>query len=85
VAEATVEYGAWPTSAARVGPSSRMRCDLPRNRPTFLGLYDELHEAAVSVILNKKAGSQFGLVHRIDGARHIGNSVREISDQALCS
>jgi hypothetical protein len=85
VAEAPVEYGVWPTSAEQDGPSSRMRCDLPLNRPIFLGLYDELHHADVSVILNKNAGSQFGVVLRSDGAWHLRNSVRELSDQASCS
>ena len=85
MAEAPVECGVWPTLAAQVGPIALVCCDLPSNRPIFLGLYDELHHAEVSVILNKNAGSQFGLVHRIDGARHLRNSVRELSDQASCS
>ena len=47
-----------------------------KNRPPFLGHYGDLHYADVSLLLNKNVGSQFGLVQRCDGARHIQNSVR---------
>jgi len=56
--------------------------DLPLNRPPFLGHYGELHRAYTSLPLNKNAVSQFYLVQRSDGARHIRNSVRELSDLA---
>ena len=46
--------------------------------------YGELHHADLSLLLNKKDGSQFGIVTRSDGARHLRNSVRELSDQASC-
>ena len=84
VADAPSERSVRPTSTAHVRPSARVRYDLPRNTPTFLGVYDELHHAQVLLLLNKKDGSQFGLVQRSDGAKHVRSSVRELSDQASC-
>ena len=49
----------------------------------FFGHYDELHHADVSLFINKNAPSQFGLVQPSEGARHIRNSVRKLSDQAF--
>jgi hypothetical protein len=37
VVDTPVECGVAATSAAKVGPSAGVRCDLPRNRPPFLG------------------------------------------------
>jgi hypothetical protein len=37
VTETAVECGLPATSAAKLGPSSGVRCNLPRNRPAFLG------------------------------------------------
>jgi hypothetical protein len=37
VADTPVECGVAATSAAKVGPSAGVRCDLPRNRPPFIG------------------------------------------------
>jgi hypothetical protein len=48
-------------------------CDLPLNRPPFLGHYNELHQKDVSLLLNKNAASQFGLVQLSDGARQLRN------------
>jgi hypothetical protein len=48
----------------------------------FFCHYNELHDAYVLLLLNKNAGSQFGLVQRSDGARQILNAVWELSDQA---
>jgi hypothetical protein len=84
VADAPPECGVRPISAAQVGPSEAVSIDLSRNRPTFLQYDDELHHAQVSLLLNKKDGSQFGLVRRGDGARHFLNSVRKLSDQVSC-
>jgi len=84
VSVAPVERCVRSKSTAHFRPSARVRCDLPRNRPKFLGHYGELHHADLSLLLNKKDGSQFGLVTRSDGARHLRNSVRELSDQASC-
>jgi hypothetical protein len=82
VADAPAKCAVRSTSAAQIGPSGGVRCDLPRNRPPFLGHYGELHHAQVSLLLNKNAASQFGLVQRNDGARHRLYSVRELYDQA---
>ena len=71
VADAPAECAVRPTSAVQVGPSSEVRCDLPRNRPPFLNHYGELNHKV----------SQFGFVQRSDLARLILNSVRKISDQ----
>ena len=79
-ADPPVECGVRPTSVAQVGPSVRVRCDLPRTTP----YYGELLHTDVSVLGNKIASSQFGLVQRSDGARHFRNSVRELSDQGSC-
>ena len=84
VADATTECGVQPISPSKFGPSARMRFDLQLNRPPFLGHYKELHHADVSLIINNNADSQLGLVQRSDGARHIRNSVRELSGQASC-
>jgi len=84
VADAPAECAVRPTSAAQVGPSAEVRCDLPRNRTRFLGYYGELHHAKMSLLLNEKAASQFGLVQRGDGARHILYPVRELSELASC-
>jgi len=62
----------------------RSHLQVPRNRPTYFGHYGELHQAHVLLLINKKDGSLFGLVTRSDGARHLRNSVRELSDQASC-
>jgi hypothetical protein len=56
VADTPVECGVRPTSAAQVGPSAGVGCDLPRNIPPFLGHYGELHHADVSFLLNKIVG-----------------------------
>jgi hypothetical protein len=82
VADAPTECGFRPTSAAQVGPSAGVRCYLPSNRPLFLGNCGELNHTDFSLLLNKKDGLQFDLLLRSDGARHIRNSVRELSDQA---
>jgi hypothetical protein len=47
VADAPAECAVRPTSAVHVGPSAGVRCDLPRNRPPFLGHYGELHHTEV--------------------------------------
>ena len=82
VADAPAECGVWLTSAAQVGPSALVCCDLPRTTP----YYGELLHADVLVLVNtrKIASSQFGLVQRGGGARHLLNSVRELSDQTSC-
>ena len=74
VAVEPVEHDDRPTSAAQVGPSAGVSCDLPRNRPAFLGHYGDLLHI----------GSQIGLVQRSGGARHLLNSVRKLSYQASC-
>jgi len=84
VADAPAECAVRPTSAVQVGPSAGVRCDLPRDRPPFLGQYSELRHAHVSLLLNKNAASHFGFVQRSDGARHLLNTVRQLSDQASC-
>ena len=84
MADAPAECAVRPTSAVQVGPSAGVRCDLPSNRPPFLGHYGELNHAHVPLLINKNATSQFGLVQRGDGARHIQKSVRDVSDQASC-
>jgi len=33
--DSPVERGVWSNSAAKVGPSAGVRCDLPRSRPHF--------------------------------------------------
>ena len=38
VGDAPAECGVGATSATQVGPSSGVRCDLPRDRPAFFGL-----------------------------------------------
>ena len=73
VADAPAECAVRPTSAVQVGPSAGVRCDLSRNRPPFIGHYGELHHAHVSLLLNKNAALQFGLVQRGDVTRHIRN------------
>jgi hypothetical protein len=52
VADVPFECAVWPKTVANVGPNARVRCDLPRNRLSFLGVYDEQHQADVSVLLN---------------------------------
>jgi hypothetical protein len=84
VVYAPVECGVRRTWVAQVGPSARVHCDLPRKRPPFLGLYGELYHTDESLFVNKKDGLEFGLVQHSEDARHIRNSVREISDQASC-
>jgi len=84
VADAPAGCAVRQTPAVQVGPSAEVRCDLPRNRPPFLGHYGELNHAHVPLLINKNATSQFGLVQTGDGARHILKSVREVSDQASC-
>jgi hypothetical protein len=49
VADATVDFGVWPTSAVQVEPSAQVCCDLPAITP----YYDELLHADVSVLVNK--------------------------------
>jgi hypothetical protein len=45
VADAPVECGFWPRTSVYVWSSTRVDCELLRNRPPFLGVYDELrHE-----------------------------------------
>jgi len=80
VADATVDFGVWPTSDVRVGPSAQVCCDLPRITP----YYDELLHTDASVLVNKFDSSKFGLVQRRAGARNLRNSVRELSGQASC-
>jgi hypothetical protein len=65
VPEAPAECGVRPTSATQIGPSAGVRCDLPRNRQSFLGRYSELCQAHVSLLLNKIAGSHFGLCSQV--------------------
>jgi len=78
VADATVDFGVWPTSAVQVGPSAQVCCDLPRITP----YYDELLHADISVLVNKFDSSKFGLVQRTGGGRNLRNSVRDLSGQA---
>jgi hypothetical protein len=82
VAQTAVECGVRPTSTAQVGPGEQVLYALPRYRPLFLGHYGEMHQAEVSMLLNKNAVSQFGVVQRGDAERHYLNSIRELSDQA---
>ena len=81
VADAPVGCVVRPTSATQVGSSAGVRCDLRRNRQPFLGHCNELHHADVSLLLNKNAVLKFDLVQPSEGARHLRNSVRELSDQ----
>jgi len=76
VADAPVECGVRPTSAAQIGPSSGLRCDLPRN--------GELNHADVSLQINKNPASRFVHMQFIEGGRHLQNSVRKLCDQASC-
>ena len=82
VADAPAECALRTVSAVQVGPSAGVRCDLPCNRPPFIGHYGELQHAHISLLLNKNALSQFRFVQPSDGARHILNSVRKLSEQA---
>jgi hypothetical protein len=84
VADASVERGGRSKSAAQFEIIAGVHCDLQRNRPPFRGHYGELNHADVSLLLNKKDGSHFGLVQSSDSARHLWKSVRELSDQASC-
>ena len=77
-AEPPAECGVRPTSAAQVWSSAGVRCDLPHTTP----YYGEMFHTDVRVLVNKIASSQFGLVYRSNGARHLRNSFRELSDQA---
>ena len=74
--------------SAKIGCASWVKptggSELKLKLPPFLGHYNELHPADFSLFLNKNAASQFGLVQPSEGARHIMNLVRELSDQALC-
>ena len=79
-ADPTVECVVRPTLAAKVGASAGVSCDVPRTTP----YYGELLHTDVSVPVNKRASSQSDLMHRSDGARHLRNSVRELSDQDSC-
>jgi hypothetical protein len=55
VADTPVGCGGRPKSAAQVGPSAGVHCDLPCNRLPFVGHYRELHHT----------GLQYGLVQRL--------------------
>ena len=76
VVDAPAECAVRPTSAVQVELSAVVLCDLPRNRPPFLGHYGELHYAHVSLFLNKNFDSLFEIVQRGDVTRHLRNSVR---------
>jgi hypothetical protein len=53
VADAPAKCAVRQTLAVQVGPSGGVRCDLPRNRPAFLGYYGEPHHAEASLPINK--------------------------------
>ena len=82
MSDALVECGFRLTPCAKFGPPEGVRFHLPRNRPPFLEHYSELHHPDVSLLINKNDVSQFDLMQCRDGARHIRNSVRELSDHA---
>ena len=63
MADAPVECGVRPTATAKFGKSARVRCDLRRNRPPFLGHCNELNHTDVSLLLNKNAVLKFDLLH----------------------
>jgi len=76
VVYAPVGSGVRPTTAAQVRAIDVCDCDLPQKK-TAISL--PLRRTALRrrlIAPKRNDGSQFGLVQRCDGARHIQNSVR---------
>lgn len=72
-----LECGIWLTAAAQVGLSALVCCHeafAMHQTAILLVVYRKLHHRDVSVLLNKKAGLQFGLVKCIHGTQYLPNS-----------